>query len=185
MRVISATALVLVWFSFQWGFINDWFIFGTNFICFVFLYLSFRHLQAFLTIADSKLAPYKRLNNGYDMPLIGLGTFEVITFRFKPPFSFIYRNIYVVLNTCVYVCFLLAQHRSQQSTSGSAEQAVKDAIDAGYRHIDTAFLYGNEVEVGSAVRAKIQEDVIKREDIFITTKVIFHSIIFLFFSFVK
>lgn len=105
MRVISATALVLVWFSFQWGFINDWFIFGTNFICFVFLYLSFRHSQAFLAIADSKLAPYKRLNNGYDMPLIGLGTFEVISFRFKPSFSFIYRDIYVVLNTCLCVCF--------------------------------------------------------------------------------
>lgn len=58
-----------------------------------------------------------------------------------------------------------------QSTAGEVGQAVKDAIDAGYRHIDTAFLYGNEVEVGSAVRSKIREGVIKREDIFITTKV--------------
>lgn len=39
------------------------------------------------------------------------------------------------------------------------------------RHIDTAFLYGNEVEVGNAIRAKITEGVIKREDIFVTTKV--------------
>lgn len=59
-----------------------------------------------------------------------------------------------------------------QSTSGDAERAVKDAIDAGYRHIDSAFLYGNEVEVGNAVRAKIAEGVVKREDMFITTKVI-------------
>lgn len=58
-----------------------------------------------------------------------------------------------------------------QSTSGDAERAVRDAIDAGYRHIDTAFLYGNEVDVGNAVRTKIMEGVIKREDIFITTKV--------------
>lgn len=68
------------------------------------------------------------------------------------------------------MCFFFLV-RLVQSTSGSAEQAVKDAIDAGYRHIDTAFLYGNEVEVGNAVRTKIQEGVIKREDIFITTKV--------------
>lgn len=59
-----------------------------------------------------------------------------------------------------------------QATSGDAERAVKDAIDAGYRHIDTAFLYGNEVDVGNAVRTKIDEGVIKREDIFITTKVL-------------
>lgn len=59
-----------------------------------------------------------------------------------------------------------------QSTAGDAERAVKDAIDAGYRHIDSAFLYGNEVEVGKAIRDKIAEGTIKREDIFITTKVI-------------
>lgn len=51
------------------------------------------------------------------------------------------------------------------------EQAVKDAIDAGYRHIDTAFLYGNEKEVGNAIRAKIEDGTIRREDIFVTTKV--------------
>lgn len=63
------------------------------------------------------------------------------------------------------------KNTNSQSTSGDAERAVKDAIDAGYRHIDTAFLYGNEVEVGNAIRAKIDEGVIKREDIFVTTKV--------------
>jgi len=79
-----------------------------------------------------KLAPTVRLNNGYEFPVVGLGTYL--------------------------------------SKSGECEQAVKDAIDAGYRHIDSAYLYGNEKEVGNAVRAKIAEGVIKREDIFITTK---------------
>lgn len=64
-----------------------------------------------------------------------------------------------------------------QSTAGDAERAVKDAIDAGYRHIDSAFLYGNEVEVGNAIREKIAEGKIKREDIFVTTKVTFIELI--------
>ncbi|XP_023716709.1 aldo-keto reductase family 1 member B1 isoform X2 [Cryptotermes secundus] len=50
------------------------------------------------------------------------------------------------------------------------EQVVKDAIDAGYRHFDTALFYMNESEVGAAIRAKIAEGVIKREDVFVTTK---------------
>ncbi len=46
-------------------------------------------------------------------------------------------------------------------------QAVKTALQMGYRHIDTAWFYGNEKEVGGGLR---QSDV-KREDIFLCTKV--------------
>ncbi|XP_055306360.1 putative aldo-keto reductase family 1 member C8, partial [Sitodiplosis mosellana] len=56
------------------------------------------------------------------------------------------------------------------SKGNEVEQAVKDAIDVDYRHIDTAYIYQNEVEVGKAIREKIAEGVIKREDIFVTTK---------------
>ncbi|KAJ9598311.1 hypothetical protein L9F63_010989 [Diploptera punctata] len=59
---------------------------------------------------------------------------------------------------------------SSQAKNGEMEKAVKEAIDIGYRHFDTAFIYGNEHEIGAAVRAKIEEGVVKREDIFITNK---------------
>uniref|UniRef100_A0A8D8KYV3 Alcohol dehydrogenase [NADP(+)] A n=1 Tax=Culex pipiens TaxID=7175 RepID=A0A8D8KYV3_CULPI len=57
-----------------------------------------------------------------------------------------------------------------QAREGEAVEAVKAALDAGYRHIDTAYLYGNEKEVGRAIRDKIAEGVIRREDVFVTTK---------------
>jgi len=46
-------------------------------------------------------------------------------------------------------------------------QAIESAIRAGYRHLDTAAHYGNEKEVGQAMRAAG----VPREDIFLTTKV--------------
>ena len=49
-------------------------------------------------------------------------------------------------------------------------QAVEDAVRAGYRAIDTAASYGNEEAVGEAVRRLIQDGVVKREDLFIISK---------------
>lgn len=45
------------------------------------------------------------------------------------------------------------------------------AIDAGYRHFDTAFMYNNEADVGTAVQAKITEGTVSRDDLYIVTKV--------------
>lgn len=54
---------------------------------------------------------------------------------------------------------------------GNVKKAIKDAIDLGYRHIDTAFLYKNEKEIGEAIREKVEDGTVTREDLFITTKV--------------
>ena len=59
---------------------------------------------------------------------------------------------------------------SWRGNPGEMEQAVNDATDAGYRHIDTALFYENEKEVGAVIKAKIAEGIIRREDVFVTTK---------------
>lgn len=69
-----------------------------------------------------------KLNNGAQIPAIGLGTW--------------------------------------QSTEEEVYNAVLTALNSGYRHIDTAFAYGNEASVGKAIK----ESGIPRSDIFVTTK---------------
>ncbi|MCB1274540.1 MAG: aldo/keto reductase [Leucobacter sp.] len=49
---------------------------------------------------------------------------------------------------------------------GEAQRVVADALDVGYRHIDTARIYDNEAEVGAA----IAESGIPRDELFVTTK---------------
>jgi 2,5-diketo-D-gluconate reductase B len=46
-------------------------------------------------------------------------------------------------------------------------EAVRDALDIGYRHIDTAAMYGNEAEIGEAIAAAG----VGREELFLTTKI--------------
>lgn len=53
-----------------------------------------------------------------------------------------------------------------QLSPEDARAAVDTALEVGYRHIDTAKLYGNEKEVGEAVRASG----LNRSDVFVTTK---------------
>ncbi|KAG3257764.1 aldo-keto reductase family 1 member C1 isoform X1 [Ictidomys tridecemlineatus] len=49
-------------------------------------------------------------------------------------------------------------------------KATKLAIEAGFRHIDSAYVYQVEEEVGLAIRSKIEDGTVKREDIFYTSK---------------
>jgi len=53
-----------------------------------------------------------------------------------------------------------------RSSSDDAYNAVLTALKNGYRHIDTAMIYGNEEAIGKAIK----DSKVKREDIFITTK---------------
>ncbi|GAA5943710.1 glycerol 2-dehydrogenase (NADP(+)) GCY1 [Sporobolomyces koalae] len=53
-----------------------------------------------------------------------------------------------------------------QSQPGEVTQAVKTALEAGYRHIDGAFVYKNEKEVGEGIR----QSGVPREEIFVTSK---------------
>jgi 2,5-diketo-D-gluconate reductase A len=53
-----------------------------------------------------------------------------------------------------------------QTPPDATERAVSAALEAGYRHVDTAAAYGNEKQVGSAVR----NSGLPREEVFLTTK---------------
>ena len=53
-----------------------------------------------------------------------------------------------------------------QVPQDQTQRVVEDALEAGYRHIDTAAAYGNEAGVGAAIAASG----VPREEIFITTK---------------
>ena len=53
-----------------------------------------------------------------------------------------------------------------QITGRSAQEATEAALEAGYRHLDTATIYGNEREVGAGLRASG----VARDEVFVTTK---------------
>src|SRR5215831_2505695 len=54
----------------------------------------------------------------------------------------------------------------QMDVGVETEQAVAWALEAGYRHVDTAAMYRNERSVGAAIRASG----VPREEVFVTTK---------------
>ncbi len=57
-----------------------------------------------------------------------------------------------------------------KSDAGEVGQAVKEAIKIGYRHIDCAWIYQNEKEIGDAFQEVFTADIVTREELFITSK---------------
>lgn len=57
-----------------------------------------------------------------------------------------------------------------KSQPGEVYRAVKEAIHLGYRHIDCAYIYGNEAKIGQALSESFQEGIVTREEMWITSK---------------
>ncbi len=58
----------------------------------------------------------------------------------------------------------------RMTNTEECENAVVQAVKTGYRLIDTAAAYENEAAVGKAIKRVIAEGIVKREDLFVTTK---------------
>lgn len=56
------------------------------------------------------------------------------------------------------------------------ERGIDAALAAGYRHIDTATLYENEEHIGKVLKRWLDAGKVKREELFIVTKVPYHII---------
>ncbi len=59
---------------------------------------------------------------------------------------------------------------SDHAAAGDVAGAVKEAVSLGYRHIDCASVYGNEARIGEVIDEILSSGVLKREELWITSK---------------
>ncbi|XP_044863586.1 aldo-keto reductase family 1 member A1-A-like isoform X6 [Mauremys mutica] len=57
-----------------------------------------------------------------------------------------------------------------QSPPGAVQEAVEVALDAGYQHVDCAYFYQNETEIGAAFQKKLGEGRLKRDELYVVSK---------------
>lgn len=57
-----------------------------------------------------------------------------------------------------------------KATGTEIKKTIKEAVHMGYRHIDTATIYGNEKEIGDALQELFADRVVTRDELFITSK---------------
>ena len=82
----------------------------------------------------------------------------------------------------------LSEFSTWLSKPGEVGNAVETALKEGYVHVDCAHIYGNEAEVGVALQKCFTEGVIKRENLFVTSKLWYGHInlaVFFFFSLIN
>lgn len=79
---------------------------------------------------------------------------------------------YLILSTGSKIpCIGLGTFGSDSVPAETVAETVKKAIHAGYRHIDCASVYGNEKNIGRVLNEIFERGVLKREDLWITSKV--------------
>ncbi|XP_014273415.1 1,5-anhydro-D-fructose reductase [Halyomorpha halys] len=64
---------------------------------------------------------------------------------------------------------------TMQIKTEEMDDALNTALDAGYRHFDTAFRYNNEADIGRSLKKIFESGKIKREELFIVTKLPHHG----------
>jgi len=64
----------------------------------------------------------------------------------------------------------LGVYKAESGNQGETENAVYNALNLGYRHIDTAEEYGNEADVGRAISRFLRESGLSRSEVWVTTK---------------
>jgi alcohol dehydrogenase (NADP+) len=57
-----------------------------------------------------------------------------------------------------------------KAAGGEVGAAVQNALNLGYRHLDCASVYGNEAEIGAALKLALSSGVVQRQDLWITSK---------------
>jgi alcohol dehydrogenase (NADP+) len=97
-----------------------------------------------LSLTAAQYAPTKGKGKLDAMPVVGLGTFGIGG-------------------------WMVGKQNSPDLLNATRDE-VKMALTKGLRLVDTAMVYGNEKGVGMGVNAAIKDGKIKREDIWITTK---------------
>jgi len=70
-----------------------------------------------------------------------------------------------------FACYCRLFVSDFQSPPDEVSDAVDVALEVGYRHIDTAFMYQNEAAIGKTLKKWFDSGKLKREDVFIVTKV--------------
>jgi diketogulonate reductase-like aldo/keto reductase len=85
--------------------------------------------------------------------------------------SFIFPHNSGLRNRGKFACNCRILVSDFQSPPEEVGVAVDVALEVGYRHIDTAFFYRNEAAIGNTLKKWFDSGRLKREDVFIVTKV--------------